>query len=135
MWSTVMVLLIEVYVGLGDGGACAMLRERFLPLVGTNITTASGLVCFGRAERYLGMLSLVMGELETAEEYLGAALQGDAAGDSVLWTNESRLWMSRVRRAQGHGSEADAMLEVVEREASAARLERLAALAASELAD
>jgi DNA-binding winged helix-turn-helix (wHTH) protein/tetratricopeptide (TPR) repeat protein len=131
MWSTVMVLLIETMVQLGDVEACAVLRSRFEHHAGSNVTTGSGLLCFGRAERYLGMLSFVMGHLDVAEEYLGTAMEADAAGDSVLWRNESRLWLSRVRRAQGHRDEADAMLDVVAREADAAGLRRLARLAAA----
>jgi len=132
MWSTVMVLLIESMVGLGDVEGCSMLRDRFERLIGTNVVMGSGLLCFGRAERYLGMLSLTMGELDAAEEFLGAALEADADGGSVLWSNESRLWLSRARRAQGHRAEADAMLNVVAqqaRDAGLLRLERLASAA------
>ena len=104
-----MVLLIETMVGLGDVEACAMLRERFERLAGTNVLMGSGLLCFGRAERYLGMLSLTMGELEAAEEWSAVALEADSDGGSAVWSNESRLWLSRTRRAQGHHAEADAM--------------------------
>ena len=129
MWTTVMVLLIETMVQLGDVEACTVLRSRFEGQIGTNITTGSCLLCFGRAERYLGMLSLVIGDLDDAEQYLGVAIEADAAGGSVLWRNESRLWLSRVRRAQGHEVEADAMLDVVAREAAEAGLRRLERLA------
>ncbi len=130
MWSTVMVLLIETMVQLGDVEGCTVLRSRFEGLAGTNVTTGSGLLCFGRAERYLGMLSLVIGDLDAAEDYLGVAMEADAAGGSVLFRNESRLWLSRVRRAQGHVSEANAMLDVVAQEATASGLRRLERLAA-----
>jgi hypothetical protein len=133
MWSTVMVLLVESFVRLGDVDACVTLRNRISSLEGENITTGSGLVCFGRAERYLGMLSLVIGDLDEAEEYLGVALEADSAGGSKIWSNESRLWLSRVRRVQGHHSEADAMLAVVQREAREAGLARLERLATEEL--
>lgn len=43
------------------------------------------------------------------------------------WANESRLWLSRVRRSQGHAVEADAVAQVVGHEASTAGLARLAA--------
>ncbi len=71
----------------------------------------------------------MIGDLDDAEQYLGVALEADDAGGSVLWRNESRLWLSRVRRAQGLGDEADAMLDAVEREAAAAGLRRLERLA------
>ena len=132
MWSTVMVFLIETVVALGDEKSAAVLRKNFAPLAGTNVVMASGLFAFGRADRYLGMLSFVMGDLEAAEEYLGVALEADAAGGSAVWSNESRLWLSRVRRAQGHAAEADAMAAVVAREADAAGLARLARLARTE---
>ncbi|MBX3315159.1 MAG: AAA family ATPase [Actinobacteria bacterium] len=102
MWSTVMVLLAEAVVQLDDPEACAMIRDRLARIEGSNVVTGSGLLCFGRADRYLGMLALRCGDLVAAEEHLGAALEGDAEGGSVLWSNESRLWLSRVRRAQGH---------------------------------
>lgn len=132
MWSTVMVLLIETMVKLGDRDACAVLRDRFGSQAGMNVTTGSGLMCFGRAERYLGMLSFVLGDLETAERHLATALEADDRGGSVLWRNESRLWLARVRRAQGHAAEADAMLAVVAREAREAGLRRLVRLAGGE---
>ncbi len=71
----------------------------------------------------------MIGDLEAAERYLGVAMEADAAGGSVLWRNESRLWLSRVRRAQGHTAEADAMLDVVAHEAAGAGLHRLERLA------
>ena len=110
-----------------------MLRDRFERLAGSNVVMGSGLLCFGRAERYLGMLSLTMGEFDTAEEYLGTALEADSDGGSLLWSNESRLWLSRTRRAQGHDAEADAMLTVVTQEARAGGLLRLHRLATTEL--
>lgn len=73
MWSTVMVLFIEAMVRLGDVDACRTLRGAFEHQVGSNLITGSGLICFGRAERYLGI-----------------AVEGDSAGNSVLWSNESR---------------------------------------------
>lgn len=132
MWGTVMVLLVESFVQLGDADACIALRDRMSSLAGENIVTGSGLVCFGRAERYLGMLSFVIGDLDAAEHNLGIALEADAAGESKLWSNESRLWLSRVRRAQGHAAEADVMLAVVRREAHEAGFARLERLAISE---
>jgi tetratricopeptide (TPR) repeat protein len=133
MWSTVMTFLIETMVQLGDREACAILRTQFDRLAGTNVTTGSGLLSFGRADRYLGMLSLTMGELDAAEKHLGSALEADSLGGSVLWSNESRLWLSRARRAQGHAPEADAMLAVVAQQAHDAGLARLERLATSEL--
>lgn len=133
MWSTVMVLMIETMVRLGDVEACSVLRSRFKSLAGTNVTTGSGLVCFGRADRYLGMLSFAIGDLTEAEAQLGTALEADDSGGSVLWRNESRLWLARVRRAQGHVDKADAILEVIAREAGEAGLRRLERLANAEL--
>ena len=129
MWSTVMVMLSEAMVRLGDVEACRLLRDQIGDLAGSNIMTGSGLMCFGRADRYLGMLSLAVGDLDDAEESIGIALEADSAGESVLWSNESRLWMARVRRAKGHHSEADAMLAVVAEQASNAGLRRLERLA------
>jgi DNA-binding winged helix-turn-helix (wHTH) protein/tetratricopeptide (TPR) repeat protein len=134
MWSTVMVMLVETMVRVGDRASCALLREKLAPHAGTNVVTGSGQLCFGRVDRYLGMLSYALGELGPAEQQLGAALEGDDAGRSVLWANESRLWLSRVRRAQGYTAEADVMARVVATEARAHGLTRLSRAAAAELA-
>ena len=80
------------------------------------------------------MLAVTTGDLEEAEGRLGRALEVDAAGESALWSNESRLWLAKVRRAQGHGAEAAAMFEVVAEQAAAAGLPRLRRLALAELA-
>ena len=129
LWATVMVLLTETAVQLGDRNACALLREQLLPFAGDCLVGGAAQFCFGSTDRYLGMLSLVVGELAEAEEQLATALEADAAGGSALWSNESRLWLSRVRRAQGHLAEADAMAEVVAEQADAAGLSRLRRLA------
>jgi hypothetical protein len=133
MWSTVMVLLIESMVALDDAEACSILTDRFSPMAGANVTMASGLLCFGRAERYLGMLALTQGDADAAEQFLGVALEADEAGGSTLWCNESRLWLSRARRAQGHVEEANAMLSVVAQQASGSGLRRLERIASAEL--
>ena len=129
MWSTVMVFLIEVMVSLGDIEACSTLRSRFAQLAGTNVTMGSGLMSFGSADRYLGMLLLTMGDLDAAGECLTVALEADSASGSTLWANESRRWLSYVRRAQGQTTEAEALLEVVASQADDAGLARLARLA------
>jgi hypothetical protein len=51
-------------------------------------STVMVLLCFGRAERYLGMLSLVLGDLATAEEYLRVALE--ACAGSSAWASTER---------------------------------------------
>ncbi len=40
----------------------------------------------------------------------------------MLWSNESRPVAARARRAQGHDAEADAMLDVVAKQAAGAGL-------------
>ncbi len=129
LWATVMVLLTETAVQLGDRVASALLREQLAPFAGDCLVGGAAQFCFGSTDRYLGMLSLVMGQLAEAEEQLAAALEADVAGGSALWSNESRLWLSRVRRAQGHTAEADAMADVVAEQAGAAGLSRLRRLA------
>lgn len=131
MWSTVMVMLVETMVQIGDQESCALLRDRLARHAGTNVVTGSGQLCFGRVDRYLGMLSFTLGQLDRAERELGAALEGDAAGGSVLWANDSRLWLARVRRAQGALAEASMMAGAVRDEARAHGLARLARVAAA----
>ncbi len=133
MWTTVMVLVMETAVHLGDLEACELLRTKFSPLAGTNVVMGSGLHCFGWADRFLGTLSLQLGELDAAEDYLGRSLEADSAGGSSLYANESRLWLSRVRREQGYSAEANAMAEVVVREASSRGHLRLQRLASTDL--
>ena len=110
-----MVMLIETMVQLGDVRSCAVLREKLARHAGTNVTTGSGLLCFGRVDRYLGMLSFTVGELEARRAAARRRARGRRRGRIGAVANESRLWLSRVRRAQGHAAEAEAMARVVVR--------------------
>jgi tetratricopeptide (TPR) repeat protein len=125
MWSTVLVLATETAAILADASAAQRLRDLLEPLSGQHVVSGAAQFCFGSADRYLGILSFLLGDLTAAEDHLGRALAADDASGSVLWSNESRLWLSRVRRAQDHADEAEAMREVVIEQAAAAGLTRL----------
>ncbi len=94
MWSTVMVMMIETMVQLDDTEACAVLRDRFERLAGSNVHDGLRPVVLRSGRPVPGMLSLTLGDLDAAEEQLGLALEADSAGGSVLWSNESRLWLA-----------------------------------------
>lgn len=133
MWSTVMALLVETAVAVGDVESCAELRNRFAPMRGMSVVTGHGILCLGAVDRYLGMATLALGDVAGAETCFGSALEIDSRGGSVLWANHDRLWLARALRADGRTDEARAVAGVVAGEAEAAGLTRLSRLAAAEL--
>jgi hypothetical protein len=66
MWGTVMALLAEAAATLNDRASARLLLERLATQSGTALVTGHGIVSFGSADRYLGMLALVLGDPELA---------------------------------------------------------------------
>jgi len=106
LYTTVMALLIEVAVALGDTEACGLLARRFASQQGHLIVTGHGSLCLGAADRYLGMLQFVLGDFDAAANHLRSAIEMDESNGGLLWAGHARMWLARVRSAQGLDDEA-----------------------------
>jgi class 3 adenylate cyclase/tetratricopeptide (TPR) repeat protein/ABC-type transport system involved in cytochrome c biogenesis ATPase subunit len=112
--STTLAYLAEVCSAVEDR-TCA---ERLYSLLGTyggkTITAGVTTVCLGAAERYLGLLTTVLEQWQTAERHFEAALELDRRMSALPWLAHSQHdYALMLRRRGGHrdGEHADRLLE------------------------
>lgn len=128
MSSTVLTLLIELAVSLDEPESARLLYDRFAHHARRAIVTGHGIVSFGSADRHLGMLATVLGDLATAEDHLTRAVEVNDRNGAVLWAAHSRARLADVRARQGRHAEAGELRDLV---GLTARERGYAALAAS----
>ena len=105
-----------------------MLTERLAAQSGTAIVTGHGIVSFGSADRYLGMLALVLDDPELAERHLTVAAEADSSNGALLWAAHDRRLLADARERQGHPERAARLRAVVGRVAQQHGYARLARL-------
>jgi hypothetical protein len=75
----------EVAVCLGDTEAAQTIYDLMLVYKDMTITAGVATVCFGAASRYLGMLSVALGDFKKAVKHFEHALEMNAASGSRPW--------------------------------------------------
>ena len=76
-WITTQFLVIETAYLLGDQQVAAEATELIAPYAELPVMPSLAVVCFGSAQRALGLSAAIKGRLDLAVEYLDAALLGD----------------------------------------------------------
>jgi class 3 adenylate cyclase/tetratricopeptide (TPR) repeat protein len=103
--STTLVYLAEVCAALGDGNRAEALYELLKPYSNMTITAGVNAVCYGSAQRYLGLLADTMGSREPAEEHFENALAFNERLKAPLWVAHTQCDYGRM--LQGRGTPAD----------------------------
>jgi tetratricopeptide (TPR) repeat protein len=102
-WSTVMVLLADVQLTLGDRAAAALLLARLRPYSG--LVTWNTACSLGPFDLTIGRLEAMLGRLDDAERHLRAAVElcerMDAQAHLVLARHELARVLLRARRHSG----------------------------------
>jgi class 3 adenylate cyclase/tetratricopeptide (TPR) repeat protein len=83
--SASLSFISEVAVSLGDTEAAQTIYDLMLVYKDMTITTGVATVCFGAASRYLGMLSVTLGNFKKATRHFEHALEMNAASGSRPW--------------------------------------------------
>jgi tetratricopeptide (TPR) repeat protein len=83
--SASLSFVAEVAVSLGDTEAAQTIYDFMLEYKNMTITAGVATVCFGAASRYLGMLSVALGDFEKAARHFEHALEMNAASGSRPW--------------------------------------------------
>ena len=83
--STSLSFISEVAVSLGDTEAAQTIYDLMLVYKDMTITAGVATVCFGAASRYLGMLSVALGDFKKAAKHFEHALEMNAASGSRPW--------------------------------------------------
>jgi tetratricopeptide (TPR) repeat protein len=113
-WKLCLAMLAEACCLLDDKDRCAVLLEHLSPYSGQLVATGWGTVCIGSVDRYLGMLSAALGNLDGAEQSYRAALSLEDQIGAEPFAARTCLWLARLlsmRAGPGDEEEADGLVE------------------------
>jgi class 3 adenylate cyclase/DNA-binding CsgD family transcriptional regulator len=113
LWLTCITYLAEICTFLGDAARAVILYPLLLPYAGRNIVVGGGIVCYGAASRYLGMLAATMGHWQEAEQHFEDALAMNARMGARPWlahTQHDYATMLLARHQPGDHEKAASLL-------------------------
>jgi tetratricopeptide (TPR) repeat protein len=114
LFAATLAYLSEVCLYLGDAERAATLYELLLPYESRTVVVGGATACFGAAGRFLGMLSMVMSELETAERHYQQAIELNAHMGAWPWLAHSQFEYAAMllnRGAAQHRQRANDLLQ------------------------
>jgi class 3 adenylate cyclase/DNA-binding CsgD family transcriptional regulator len=114
LWVGCMTYLAEVCAFLGDVDRAATLYQLLLPYAGRAIVIGGGVVCYGAASRYLGLLATTMLRWRAAAQHFEDALAMNARMGARLWlahTQHEYAQMLLARNQPGDHEQAEALLD------------------------
>ena len=76
LWLASLVYLADAAAILGDAAAAEALYAELAPYEGSNVMIGHLVVCYGAADRYLGMMAAQLGDWERAERHFMENLAG-----------------------------------------------------------
>jgi FXSXX-COOH protein len=106
-------MLAEVTANVGTPAHAEALHDPLTPFAGQLLAVVLGLACLGAADRYLGMLSTVLGRWDEAAAHFERALaiEERARGHALL--PRTRYWQARLLRARGQTDDARAAARIL----------------------
>jgi hypothetical protein len=126
-WMAVIALLAEVAATGGTPEHAAVLCESLTPFAGQLLTAHVGLACLGAADRYLGMMSTMLGRWEDADAQFERAVALETGIGGAALVPRTRYWQARSLRARGDAG--DEVLDEVITETTRLGMPRLRAQA------
>ena len=126
VWSTSITYLAEVCAYLNDMAQAGVLYRLLLPYAGHNVVCGAHTVCYGSADRFLGILATTCGRWDEAERHFEAAIAMDQRTCGRPWLAHSRYQYARLQQAQsrsGPATESVTAALVTARELGMAKLE------------
>jgi DNA-binding CsgD family transcriptional regulator len=101
IWLGALTYLTDACAVLGDEALADELYRELTPYAGTNVMIGHLVVCYGAADRYLGMLATVLGEWERAEQHFERALELNRQMEMRTWLAHTEYEYARMLLAQG----------------------------------
>jgi DNA-binding CsgD family transcriptional regulator len=127
LWLASLTYLSDACAALGDEAVAELVYPELAPLSGTNVMIGHLVVCYGAADRYLGMLAATLGEWSQAEAHFEQAIELNRRMGFTAWLAHTNYQYARMRlaaRRDEHGAVA-ALLDEADRLASAAGMRAL----------
>jgi class 3 adenylate cyclase/DNA-binding NarL/FixJ family response regulator len=114
LWVGSIAYLTEVCAFLGDAHHAATLYQLLLPYAGRTVVVGGGVVCYGAASRYLGILATIMQRWDEAEQHFHDALAMNARMGARPWlahTQHAYAVMLLSRKQPGDREQALSLLD------------------------
>src|SRR5262249_48139947 len=99
-WLPAMVSLAELAHGVDDVECAGQLYELLRPYAASAVVVAAA-VCLGSVERYLGLLAVTLGRLDTAAEHFESALVAHVRLDAPVYRARTACAYARLLRRRG----------------------------------
>ena len=108
-WVALLALVAETAAFLGDRGTASAVYDELLAYSGEIVVVANGFLCFGAADRYLGMLADLAGHpFAVAERHFDRAEALEEALAAPALVARTRYWYARSLAR--HDRRTDALL-------------------------
>jgi DNA-binding CsgD family transcriptional regulator/tetratricopeptide (TPR) repeat protein len=127
LWLASLTYLADASAALGDAAVAELVYPELAPLSGANVMIGHLVVCYGAADRYLGMLAATLGEWSRAEEHFERASELNRRMGFNTWLAHTNYEYARMLLAgpPEERSAVAALLDEADRLASAAGMKAL----------
>jgi DNA-binding CsgD family transcriptional regulator/tetratricopeptide (TPR) repeat protein len=109
LWLASLTYLADACVVVDHGPMASILYPELASHTGTNVTIGYGVMSYGAADRYLGMLASILGEPELAERHFDAAMELNRVMGADTWLAHTAYEYGRLLLAHD-GDRAGALL-------------------------
>jgi DNA-binding CsgD family transcriptional regulator len=106
LWVASLAYLTDACSAVGDEELAGLIRPELEPHAGTVMVVGYGVVCYGAADRYLGMLAAALGDWEVAETRFEAALDLNRRMGAPTWLAHTAYEYGRMLLARGRAEDA-----------------------------
>ena len=126
--TAALTYLADACAALGDARCAPLLYQELEPLAGGNIRVGQAVACYGAADRYLGMLSAVVGNWDTAQAHFESALHLNRRMGAHTWTAHTAYQFAHMLRSRGRPADQQRASELITEATRAAERFGLTAL-------
>jgi DNA-binding CsgD family transcriptional regulator len=96
---------------VGDPRLAALVYDALLPFEGRNVMVGEAVLCYGAADRFLGVLARITGDLDAAQRHLMVALALNGRFGAATWLAHTRFELARVLLERGDVGRAGALFD------------------------
>jgi class 3 adenylate cyclase/DNA-binding CsgD family transcriptional regulator/tetratricopeptide (TPR) repeat protein len=126
--TAALTYLTDTCAALGDVRSAPLLYQELEPLAGGNLRVGQAVACYGAADRYLGMLSAIMGNWDTAQAHFEDALALNRRMGAHTWTAHTAYQFAHMLRSRGCAADQQRADELIAEASGAAERFGLTAL-------
>ena len=108
LWLASLTYLADACSAVGDAELAALLYPELAPLAGGNVAIGHGVVCYGAADRYLGLLAATLGEHDLAADHFEEALTINRRMHAPTWVANTLLAYGRTLQSRGRSADVRA---------------------------